>query len=151
MDSSAVAASTQGAGILGESEDGLRCMAAVRDRCDGHRRNPFDEAECGHHYVRAMASWAAVLACSGFQYSARTKTLQFRAGPSRRRHFWSTGSAWGICEADETRAVLRVGHGTIDVQTLRLVDDRGKRMEDFTLPEPRTLYPGCVQVFQSRV
>ena len=28
----------------------------------------LEEAECGHHYARAMASWAAVLALSGFRY-----------------------------------------------------------------------------------
>jgi len=30
----------------------------IRDRYDGNRRNPFDEAECGHHYARALAAWS---------------------------------------------------------------------------------------------
>ena len=30
----------------------------IRSRYDGIRRNPFDEAECGHHYVRALAAWS---------------------------------------------------------------------------------------------
>ena len=30
----------------------------IRDRYDGFKRNPFDEAECGHHYARALASWS---------------------------------------------------------------------------------------------
>ena len=47
------------------AEDGLRCIAAIRARYDGRKRSPFDEAECGHHYARAMASWAAVLAWPG--------------------------------------------------------------------------------------
>ncbi len=29
----------------------------IRNRYDGEKRNPFDEAECGHHYVRALVSW----------------------------------------------------------------------------------------------
>ena len=29
----------------------------IRDRYDGAKRNPFDEAECGHHYARALDSW----------------------------------------------------------------------------------------------
>ena len=30
----------------------------IRDRYDGEKRNPFDEAECGRHYARALASWS---------------------------------------------------------------------------------------------
>lgn len=30
----------------------------IRSRYDGEKRNPFDEAECGHHYARALASWS---------------------------------------------------------------------------------------------
>ena len=53
-----------------ELEAGLKCIKAIRDRYDGRKRSPFNEAECGHHYARAMASWAAILALSGFHYSA---------------------------------------------------------------------------------
>ena len=37
-------------------------IAAIRDRHDGRKRNPFSEPECGHHYARAMSSWAVILA-----------------------------------------------------------------------------------------
>ncbi|MCY3020915.1 MAG: GH116 family glycosyl-hydrolase, partial [Planctomycetota bacterium] len=36
--------------------DGLKAIAAIRARYDGRKRSPFDEAECGHHYGRAIAS-----------------------------------------------------------------------------------------------
>jgi non-lysosomal glucosylceramidase len=62
-----------------EQETGLQCIEAIRDRYDGRKRNPFNEAQCGHHYARAMASWAAIVALSGFHYSAVTATLTFRA------------------------------------------------------------------------
>ncbi len=42
----------------GWTQRACACIRAIRDRYDGARRNPFDEAECGHHYARAMASWA---------------------------------------------------------------------------------------------
>ena len=42
-----------------------------------------------------MASWAAILALSGFHYSAVNGTLTFRATPEKSRMFWSTGYAWG--------------------------------------------------------
>ena len=30
----------------------------IRARYDGEKRSPFDEAECGHHYARALAAWS---------------------------------------------------------------------------------------------
>ena len=90
---------TAAVGMLyeGDIENGLKCIAAIRDRYDGRKRNPFDEAECGHHYARAMASWAAILALSGFGYSAVTGSMRFAAPTQDSRHFWSTGYAWGSC------------------------------------------------------
>lgn len=40
----------------GMEKEGLEAIKNIRDRYDGKKRNPFDEAECGHHYARAMAS-----------------------------------------------------------------------------------------------
>ena len=82
----------------GDFDDGLKCIGAIRDRYDGLKRNPFDEAECGHHYARAMVSWAAILALTGFQYSAIDGRLAFAAPSAARRHFWSSGYAWGVCD-----------------------------------------------------
>ncbi len=86
---------TAAVGMLYEGmiDEGLESVRRVRERYDGRRRNPFDEAECGHHYARAMASWAAVLAWTGFRYSAVTETLTVGERPGR--FFWSSGHAWG--------------------------------------------------------
>ncbi len=89
---------TAGAHMLyeGQQANGLKVIESVRARYDGQKRNPFDEAECGHHYARAMAAWAAVLAITGFNYSGVSKTMRFAAKDGR--HFWSNGYAWGTCE-----------------------------------------------------
>jgi hypothetical protein len=79
----------------GQVEAGLACIRNIRERYDGRRRSPFNEAECGHHYARAMASWAAVLALTGFQYSAVDQRMTFAARPGR--CFWSTGYGYGTC------------------------------------------------------
>jgi uncharacterized protein (DUF608 family) len=86
------------AGMLyeGQIENGLKVIEAIRKRYDGSKRNPFDEAECGHHYARAMAAWAAMLALTGFHYSAVQGAMSFAAKDGR--HFWSNGYAWGVCE-----------------------------------------------------
>ena len=44
----------------GMVDEGVECVRNMRARYDGEKRNPWDEAECGHHYARAMASWSAV-------------------------------------------------------------------------------------------
>ena len=48
------------AGLLamnGRLDEAERVVRDIRDRYDGAKRNPFDEAECGHHYARALAAW----------------------------------------------------------------------------------------------
>ncbi len=108
----------------GQTENGLKAIDAVRRRYDGQRRNPFDEAECGHHYGRAMASWTGVLALTGFHYSGVTQTLTLAAKAGE--HFWSNGYAWGTCtiRCDKAgrkwTATLKVQEGVLKVKTFRL-------------------------------
>ena len=50
---------------LAQRGDFVRAEKVVRDirsRYDGRKRNPFDEAECGHHYARALAAWSVLKA-----------------------------------------------------------------------------------------
>lgn len=84
----------------GDVRNGLRCIQSVRERYDGLKRNPYDEAECGHHYGRAMASWGAVLALTGFHYSAVDQTL--RLAPVEGESFWSNGYAYGTARQKKT-------------------------------------------------
>jgi non-lysosomal glucosylceramidase len=76
---------------------GVEFIENVRARFDGVRRNPWDECEAGHHYVRAMASWSSVVALSGFHYDgdlAHVTAIPPTAGESF-RCFWATGTGWG--------------------------------------------------------
>jgi uncharacterized protein (DUF608 family) len=106
----------------GQSTAGLKAIRAIRARYDGLKRNPFDEAECGHHYARAMASWAAVLALTGFHYSGVHQAVGMKAAEGN--HFWSNGYAWGTCtqtrEADAMRVVLKVLGGTLKLRRFNL-------------------------------
>ncbi len=90
----------------GQIEAGLRCIADIRARYDGLKRSPYDEAECGHHYGRAMISWGAVLALSGFHYSAVDRTLAFAGREGV--HFWSNGQAYGTATLKRTGKGLAV-------------------------------------------
>jgi uncharacterized protein (DUF608 family) len=80
----------------GQLEAGLKVYRSVRDRFDGHKRNPFNEGEYGHRYARAMAAWAGILAYTGFQYSAVEKSMHFNPRPGK--YFWSNGYQYGTVE-----------------------------------------------------
>ena len=82
------------AGMLRE---GIDCIRNARLRYDGEKRNPWDEAECGHHYARAMSAWSNLLALSGFRFDGRTASVVAvpRIGGALFRCFWSSGTGWG--------------------------------------------------------
>jgi len=107
-------------------EEALQLVRAVRARYDGERRNPWDEIECGHHYARALSSWALILALSGFHYSAPEKTISFhpKIDSNPFRTIFVTGSSWGSYiqrkNGSITSCGLRVLHGTLELKKLRL-------------------------------
>ncbi len=78
--------------------EGLAVIRAARQRHDGEKRNPWNEAECGHHYARAMAAWAPILALSGFHYSGVSGEMKFApiTNTDDFRCVWSTPAAWGL-------------------------------------------------------
>jgi hypothetical protein len=137
---------TAAVGMLYEGlvEEGVECIRNVRLRYDGKKRNPFDEAECGHHYARAMASWGALLALTGFHYSGVERTMTL--APHQGEHFWSNGAAWGTCvltEQDGKWSIqLRVRHGALEVSRFSL---RG--VGDAQFDPARTLHEGDVLEF----
>jgi hypothetical protein len=94
---------TAAVGMLyeGQTDAGLKCIKNIRDRYDGRKRNPFNEAECGHHYGRAMASWSAILALTGFHYSGIQKEITF--GNINGNYFWSNGYAYGTVQMKDLK------------------------------------------------
>jgi hypothetical protein len=99
----------------GMEKPGLECFSAIRERYDGRRRNPYDEAECGHHYARALASWGGILAWTGFGYSAVTGELRIgREGA----FFFSTGDAWGTYELVGSQLRITVRGGQLQIRSV---------------------------------
>jgi uncharacterized protein (DUF608 family) len=76
---------------------GVEYIENLRSRYDGEKRNPWDEAECGHHYARAMAAWTGFVALSGFAYDGARAAIVAapRLTHDRFQCFWSTGTGWG--------------------------------------------------------
>ncbi len=129
----------------GMVREGLNIVRDIRARYDGRKRNPFDEAECGHHYARALASWGLIPAFTGFHYSALTRTLRFAAAKRRVTWPWSAGSAWGAVTIEPRRTGL---HATVRVIGGRLAL---RRLEigraALGLPRQKTIASGQAVAF----
>ena len=81
----------------GMVQEGVECVENIRARFDGEKRNPWDEPECGHHYARAMSSWSAFVAMSGFLYDGVAAAVEAvpKLMADSFQCFWSTGTGWG--------------------------------------------------------
>ncbi|MHC5034132.1 MAG: GH116 family glycosyl-hydrolase [Planctomycetota bacterium] len=125
----------------GQIANGLKCIRAVRARYDGRKRSPFNEAECGHHYARAMASWAAVLALTGFHYSGVDCSIEFAATRAASTVFWSNGYAWGTCRQKPAKGgvevELKVLYGSLRLKRLTIAG-----VGSLKLARPRTVRRG---------
>lgn len=99
-------------------------LANIRQRHDGTRRSPWNEIECGDHYVRAMASWAVLEAASGYHYDAPQSILAFapRFAAEHFQGFFITGKAWGRYNEDHHTARLTVQYGELTLNELRIKD-----------------------------
>jgi non-lysosomal glucosylceramidase len=85
---------------------GVEYVENLRARYDGVKRNPWDEAECGHHYARAMSSWSSVVALSGFHYEGDSAhVIALPRLPHENFHcFWATGTGWGTYSLKRTQS-----------------------------------------------
>jgi uncharacterized protein (DUF608 family) len=121
--------------FAGMRDEGVECITAVRRRYDGERRNPWDEAECGHHYARAMAAWSAVVAVSGFHYNAGRLSIEPPTKLAEFRSFWATGTGWGVFTRRAGKTEVRVlsGHLPIERVGTRAVKVDVLEGETFTL------------------
>ena len=111
----------------GMVDEGVECIHNIRARYDGEKRNPWDEAECGHHYARAMASWTSVVALSGFAYDGATAhiTAVPRVSHQIFKCFWANGTGWGTFtysrgKGDGTHFKIEVLAGTLSCDSLEI-------------------------------
>jgi uncharacterized protein (DUF608 family) len=105
-------------------ERAMTMLTDVRERHDGTRRSPWNEVECGDHYVRPMASWTLLEAASGYQYDAIQGRLAFapRIDAGDFRGFFITASGWGTFSQNKD-AVLSLAYGQLSLNEL-LLDTR---------------------------
>lgn len=122
---------------MGMDKEAAQVIKDIRERYDGFKRNPFNEEECGNHYVRAMASWSEILALSKFNYSAVDKTFSITTKPGN--YFWSNGYSWGNVVVTDNKVTIAVHYGKLDVQAIRLSNGRALKLKKMmTLAENDT-------------
>ncbi|HPT84870.1 MAG TPA: GH116 family glycosyl hydrolase [Bacillota bacterium] len=104
----------------GYKKEAEHIVRTLRERYDGERRNPYDEYECGHWYIRALASYALIEAYTGVRYDAVTKTLYAKAGKSR--SFLATETGYGTVTVDGTEVKVEVVRGKIEVEKVEIIE-----------------------------
>lgn len=110
----------------GMTEEGVEIVESARARYNGEKRNPWDEAECGHHYARAMSSWSMMLAMSGFRYDGPNQAVSTMPVTSVDDFLslWATGAGWGNYslkrQGNSTKLVIRVQGGVLGCRSCEL-------------------------------
>jgi non-lysosomal glucosylceramidase len=113
------------AGLLlyeGDVDLAMQLIDAVRARHDGTRQNPWNDIECGDHYVRAMSSWTLLEAASGYRYNAATAEIGFAPvidGAGFRAPFVAR-DGWGTFSQTNGDASIEIRHGSLTLNRLRL-------------------------------
>jgi uncharacterized protein (DUF608 family) len=119
----------EAAGLLlfeGMVDEALEIIKTARTRHDGRLRSPWNDVECGDHYVRAMSSWMLLEAAAGYRYDASKDLIEFapRIKPENFKCFFTTATGWGQysqrIKGDAMTARLSVFWGKVVVRELRL-------------------------------
>ncbi len=110
--------------------EGLAVTRAVHDRYHPSRRNPWNEVECGDHYVRSMASHGVYLAACGFAYDGPQGRLAFapRLTPENFKAAFTAAAGWGSFSQQRTAGGqthhIHIAYG--ELRLTRLGFDLGK-------------------------
>lgn len=119
----------------GMLEEALVMIRGIHDRYDASKRNPFNEVECGDHYARALASWGAIIALTGFEHHGPQGRLAFvpRITPHDFAAVFTASEGWGVYRqrraGNSQSSKVEVRWGRLRVRTLALAPpgDRAPR------------------------
>lgn len=109
----------------GHNDEALTLLEAVRARYDGTRMNPWNDIECGDHYVRAMSSWSILLTATNFGWDAHLGELTVgnRLGKEAVVAPFFAAPAWGTFKIDTPDGIeVRVNpaHGSMQIGNIVL-------------------------------
>ena len=121
--------------LEGLPELGRELAEAIWQRHDGSRRNPFNEVECGDHYVRAMSGWSLFEAALGLAWNQLDHTLSVGGNGC---FPVLTGSGWGTAEVSDAGVRLAIHRGSPDVRRVVRVSDGFEFGLDSVVTDTRT-------------
>ena len=131
-------------------DEGLTAVAAIRDRYDGAKRNPWNEFECGSNYARSMAAYSLIPTFSGFEYDMVHGMIGFDPLPEPEtgyRTIWSLDCGWGTFAMANGSMTVAVLAGELDLAMLRIPASRANTVTGATLrAAPPDSVPAPVQV-----
>ena len=114
-------------------DEGLEIIKAIHERYDPAIRNPYNEVEYGNHYTRAMSSYGAFVAASGYKYHGPKGELSFapKINPEDYRSAFISAEGWGTFTQQKSDSglvnTLRVNYGKLALnkfQTTLIGDGR---------------------------
>jgi len=97
-------------------ENALKIIRAVRKRYDGNYRNPWNEIECGDHYIRALSSWRLYESSIGFFWDAINSKMKLLPiiNESECQGLIITSECWGKFQILKNNEEIRVNIIPID-------------------------------------
>jgi non-lysosomal glucosylceramidase len=82
----------------GMLDEGLTIIRAIHERYHPSKRNPYNEIECSDHYGRAMASYGAFIALTGFQCHGPTGKYTINSPLKKGKFPMILPDGWGTYE-----------------------------------------------------
>lgn len=105
----------------GHVDEAVCVVSAVRDRHDGRLQNPWNDIECGDHYVRAMSSWTMLERALGMHYDAAAGELTFAPIiPGDVHGPFVTDTAWGTVRRRGRAYTISVRYGQLALNRITL-------------------------------
>lgn len=139
----------------------MKIINAVRKRYNGSHRNPWNEVECGDHYVRAMSSWTLLHALTGISYSSKLNQLSLSPKINQRdfQSFFITKSAWGKISQRITQKMLTcsitISYGTLELSSTKIdLKDEFKEVKiskSMVISEGKYQDVGVTQIFNGSI
>ena len=112
--------------------EGLAVTRTIHDRYNASRRNPWNEVECGDHYVRCMAVYGVFIAISGFEYHGPKGHIGFdpRLNPENFKAAFTSAQGWGTFTQKTDNAMqhekIEVKWGQLRLRSLAFTVLKGK-------------------------
>ena len=112
-------------------DEGLEMIKAIHERYSPSKRNPFNEVEYGNHYTRAMSSYGAFVAASGFTYHGPKGIIGFnpKINPENFKSAFITAEGWGTFAQSNNQGVqkceLILNYGQLKINSFEVRTKKG--------------------------